>query len=52
MLYNVTDFDTDCITAAFLSQIIVPSKPTIHWKYIDKVKWHRGDISMIFDDLN
>lgn len=44
MLYNVTDFDTDCVATALLSEIF-PSEVALHWKYVDKVRWHKQNSS-------
>lgn len=42
MLWEVTDTDTDVLTADFISNWI-PSKAPIHWKYVDKTKWKKAE---------
>lgn len=41
MLWEVTDMDTDVLTTDFISYWI-PSKASVHWKYVDKLKWKKS----------
>ncbi|KAF7280237.1 extra spindle pole bodies like 1, separase [Rhynchophorus ferrugineus] len=41
MLWEVTDIDTDVLTAEFISNWI-PSKASIHWSNLDKASWTKG----------
>ncbi|CAH1164034.1 unnamed protein product [Phaedon cochleariae] len=47
MLWEVTDTDTDTLTTDFLSYWI-PSKASVHWKYVDKTKWKKAAEKITF----